>query len=191
MFMEAALLGLVIGFLRGGNFRRLGQIDLRGWPLALIALLIQAALQFNWGTRLGYPKELTPYLHLFSYLPLLIFTYINRKLPGMKLIALGLLLNLLVIAANGGIMPVDTDKLVPPPLEGEPLFETGSPLHGPLTDTTRFPYLADIFLLPYGRCRLISWGDIALAAGLLHFIQQGMQKKKKRVKRRSSKKAVF
>ena len=190
MFVEAALLGMVIGLLRGGNIKRLGRINLRGWGLALIALLIQAGLWVDCGGRINCPVELTPYLHLLSYLPLLIFAYINREQPGMKLIGLGLLLNLLVIAANGGAMPVDMNKLVPPPGEG-PLIETGSPIHVPLTGTTKFPYLADIFRLPYGKNRLISWGDIALVAGLIHFIQQGMQRKRKVSKRRAHQKTAF
>ena len=92
MFVEAALLGMVIGLLRGGNIKRLGRINLRGWGLALIALLIQAGLWVDCGGRINCPVELTPYLHLLSYLPLLIFAYINHDSPMKRLP--GLLLNL-------------------------------------------------------------------------------------------------
>ena len=44
LFLESAVLGVIIGFLRGGRLNRLGRIDFRGWPLALAALLLQTLL---------------------------------------------------------------------------------------------------------------------------------------------------
>ncbi len=188
MFIEAAILGIIIGFLRGGKLNRLARINLRWWPLAMIALLIQVGL---WaGFERGYLQDLTPYLHLFSYVPLLIFVYVNRKFPGMYLIGLGLLLNLLAIATNGGVMPVDPSKLAPRSHENL-LSGTSSPLHAPISETTRFPFLGDIFRLPYGDHRLISWGDLFLSLGLFHLIQQGMQKTKTARKKRSRRKITF
>lgn len=190
MFVEAALLGAVIGFLRGGRLNRLGQINLPGWPLALVALLIQVGLWVDFGARWNYLGELIPYLHLLSYLPLLVFVYINRKQPGMYIIGLGLLLNLLAIAVNGGAMPVDANKLSPL-LREELLNGTGSPVHVPISSTTRLAFLGDILRIPYGKYRMISLGDILLAAGLLHFIQQGMQKKRTAGRKRGHIKATF
>ena len=107
---------------------------------------------------------------------MLIFVYINRKQPGMYLIGLGLFLNLLAIAANSGAMPVDPVKLTL--LAREKLLGgMASPLHTPIVSTTRMAFLGDIFRVPYGDCRMISWGDIGLSAGLFYFIQQGMRGK--------------
>ncbi len=178
LFLESAVLGVIIGFLRGGRLNRLGRIDFRGWPLALAALLLQTLLWIDFGGRRVYTGEWGPYLHLLSYLFLLAFILFNRRQPGLLIIGLGLLLNLLVIAANGGAMPVDGSQLAPPAQEGL-LSGAKSPFHEPLDKTTRLPLLGDILRLPYGDHRLVSVGDILLGGGLLFFIQRGMQERRK------------
>ncbi|HHX87351.1 MAG TPA: DUF5317 domain-containing protein [Firmicutes bacterium] len=182
MFLEAAIIGAVIGLLRGGKLNRLGQINLSGWPLAVIALIIQLGLWVDYGARWNCLPVLIPYLHILSYLPLLAFVYMNRSQPGMYLFGLGLLLNLIVIASNGGTMPVDADKLAPL-LREELLSGAGSPLHLPIDINTRLAFLGDVVRIPYGKHRMISAGDIALSIGLLHFIQQGIQKRRTTKKR--------
>ena len=47
--------------------------------------------------------------HLASYVLLLVFLVLNVRLPGLPIAAAGFACNLLVIAANGGRMPVDAD----------------------------------------------------------------------------------
>lgn len=44
-----------------------------------------------------------------SMLFFLAFVWINRRLPGMPILLIGLLLNLIVIAANGGWMPISPE----------------------------------------------------------------------------------
>jgi hypothetical protein len=174
MFIEAIVPGLIVGWLRGGKLRQLGTLSLIAWPLPVAAMLLQSALWIDFGMDRGFLYPCARFLHPISYLPLLLFMVLNRKIPGMPMIGLGLLLNLLVITANGGAMPVDPAGLAPP-LQEELLSGNGSPIHIPLTENTRLALLGDRNKMPYGESNIISIGDIVLAAGLLWIIQQGMQ----------------
>ena len=51
-------------------------------------------------------------LFLLSHLLLLGFVWRNRRLPGIQIVGLGVMCNLLVIAANGGLMPITPETLV-------------------------------------------------------------------------------
>lgn len=172
MYVEAALLGLVFGWLRGGKVLRLAELTLPGWPLAVLALALQLLIKASFFYRWEYILEAAPYLHIFSFIPLLYFVYLNRNRRGMLLLGLGLLLNLIVIAANKGAMPVNLTGLAPP-LQ-EQLQSEGSPLHTALTEDTLFPLLGDQIPLTYGLNRMISIGDILLALGIALLIQQYM-----------------
>ncbi|HPU00793.1 MAG: DUF5317 domain-containing protein [Firmicutes bacterium] len=173
MLIEAILLGLVIGWLRRGQLRHLAGVKLAGWALVLLALAIKLAIMidFNLGWSLFAPAA--PYLHLISYLPLLAFVFLNRSQWGMILMGLGLLLNLIVIAANGGFMPVNPAFLTPPMQEGL-LSGTASPLHTVLTDESLFPLLGDQIPIPYRVDKVISIGDLLLGLGIALFIQYYM-----------------
>lgn len=173
MFLEAVLAGMFIGWIRKGKLRQLANLTLSGWPMALVALILQAAIIVDFNAGWGHLQGVAPYLHIFSYIPLLLFACCNRKQQGMTLIGLGLLLNLLVIAANGGMMPVDPSRLAPA-LQEELLSGAGSPLHIPLAGQTKLAFLGDLIRIPYGQYKVISAGDILLALGVCVLIQKGM-----------------
>lgn len=139
--------------------------------MAAVGLQIAIWLDFARGT--GALDAAVPYLHILSYLPLIIFVCYNRKSWGMLVIGLGLLLNLLVICANGGAMPVDPAGLAPP-LRQELIEGAGSPLHEVLSEESALKFLGDVIRVPYGKHRIVSAGDLLMAIGLGLFIQQGM-----------------
>ncbi|MEW5785620.1 MAG: DUF5317 domain-containing protein [Bacillota bacterium] len=178
MLFEGVISGLIIGLLRGGKLLNLERAQPRGLYLAIISFLIQLALWvgFFWGGDFfGAAK---PVLHLISYLPLLWFGYLNRRSLGLLTIGIGMLLNLAAIAANGGYMPADSNKL-DPAYRQELAEGSYSPFHRAITRETRLYPLTDIIRLPYGKHKLISIGDIMITAGLIYFIQHGMGLKKK------------
>jgi hypothetical protein len=97
-------------------------------------------------------------------------TLFNLWAPGMPLVSLGILLNLLVIAANGGHMPTLLTNL---PAAGHferlAVLQTGSSYNNSiaLTEATRLPFLGDIFVIPqpFPLANVFSVGDVLLAAG--------------------------
>lgn len=183
MFLEAALLGLIIGWLRGGTLKKLGQASFNGWPFALLGLAIQAAILADFHLGWHHLSALTPGLHILSYLPLLLFIYENINKPGMTLMGTGVLLNLVVIACNGGRMPVSLASL-PDEAQQMLLRGTASPLHAAMTEETLLPVLGDIFKLPLFWSRSISIGDILMSAGIF-ILCQGLIKPKKAYRRLS------
>lgn len=174
MFLETALLGVIIGWIRGGRLSRLGQASLPGWPLVLLPAIIQVAIWLDFSRDWGHLAAAAPYLHVFSYLPLLSFVYLNRRRPGIVIVGAGILLNLVVICSNGGLMPVAPAGLAPE-LREELISGAGSPLHAAVTAESSLVFLGDIIRVPYGKYRIISIGDLIMAAGICLFIQQGMQ----------------
>lgn len=155
---------VLVGLARGGRLRHLGDVRLRRpWLVAAAVaaqvLLLPLAL---WGAS---GQAAAPVLLGASQLALLAFLWANRTLPGVPIVFLGLLLNALVMTANGG-MPVSREALAA--VEGiaadqvvtftpakHQLLEPGDPL----------PLLADVLPIPVLRT-VVSVGDIVLAGGV-------------------------
>jgi hypothetical protein len=99
-----ALVGAAAGLGAGGSLRRLGTIRLR-WPLVVIAALaVREAGVLTPLSRspLAAPIYTTAIVALLAWI-----VWHARLLPGMWLLAAGVGLNLVVVIANGGHMPVD------------------------------------------------------------------------------------
>lgn len=173
MHLEGALLGILIGWLRGGKIRRLTGLTLPGWPLAVLGLGLQLLIRSGLPGRWESIAALTPLLHIISFGPLLWFILLNRNRRGLLLMGLGLLLNLIVIAANRGFMPVNLSGLAAH-LQEHLLGGAGSPLHAAMTAETILPLLGDQLRIAYGRPRIVSIGDLLLALGLVVLIQHYM-----------------
>ena len=84
------------------------KVHIRLGILALFALSLQAVAIF---VPLGYDDTPKRLLFLLSYAVLLAFIAVNLPRPGFVIIGVGVLLNLLAIAANGGLMPVTAENL--------------------------------------------------------------------------------
>ena len=166
----AVAVGIGVGLVRRGSFANLARTDLHGVPLVFIGVLLQA------GSTIAERADqswLPLALVLGSFALTFGFAALNRRLPGMTLIALGALMNFLVIAANGG-MPVSLDALNRAGL-GNP-FESGAVTkgaHHALDDDDRLTVLADVIPIRV-TANVVSAGDIVIWAGLLLLIQQLM-----------------
>jgi hypothetical protein len=99
--------GIVAGLLRGGRLDGLCAARVKALPLLVAALVLQLLLGLPWGHMHGSRWGIGSMLLVVSLLVLLIVARANAQLPGMPLIALGLLANLLVVGLNGA-MPVST-----------------------------------------------------------------------------------
>jgi hypothetical protein len=107
-----------------------------------------------------------------SLVVFLVFVWLNRRIPGMLVMLVGLVLNLLVITANGGWMPISpqTASQLPggaPPSEATPGIRVGDKDILLRPEDTRLEMLADRFLLPewLGYRAAYSLGDVFAAAG--------------------------
>jgi hypothetical protein len=94
--------GVAVGLATGGSFRNLADIHFRWSSLAIAGLLLQwMPVPQGWSHVAGIEAGLL----IASYVLLLVFVIGNIRRPGMAVVAIGLLLNGIVIAANAG-MPV-------------------------------------------------------------------------------------
>jgi len=102
----------------------------------------------------------------------LAFVWLNRRIPGMIILMAGLALNLLVISANGGWMPISpqTASQLPggrPSGEYETRMRVGQKDVLIVPESTRLELLSDRYLVPdwLGYRAAFSLGDVLVAAG--------------------------
>jgi hypothetical protein len=150
---------LAVGYLLGGRLRNVAELQLR-WPaLALVGL----ALQFITG-----PGDTVPLACLYlSFVLLIVFTVANIRVFGFPLILAGVLCNLLVIGANGG-MPVSAHALVASD-QGQFLGDLENnpyPKHHLATEDDLLRFLGDVIPVPTPVAQAISLGDILTYGGV-------------------------
>lgn len=157
------VIAVAVSYVRGGRLRRLAEAPLRATWLLFLGLGLQLAVDLAAGRGLlADASALGLTLLIVSQVLVVGWLLLHRELPGVWLVALGLALNAVVIAANGA-MPVD-----PNAVRALGLGELEVPLgkHTLLTDDTRLPWLADVIPIPPLRS-IVSVGDLVIAVGLI------------------------
>ncbi|WP_251548770.1 DUF5317 domain-containing protein [Neobacillus muris] len=173
MVFDGIIISVIIGFLRKGNLKALGNLKFKwGWifPLLLVIELIVFALQ----NKIKFLGQVSGFIYIVIYILGLLFLFINRKNPGFILILIGVFLNFLVIVINGGRMPVSLEAAsVLEPGYVESLKQSLYAKHQVLTSSTKLGFLGDIIPLskPYPRTQIISIGDVVMNIGIFFFIQ--------------------
>ena len=172
------LIGVVAGTLLG-TLRATAKkipyqvVEIKHIWLVLVAYLPQFFAFSLPQTRTLIPDRWISILLVLSQLLLLVFIWINRKVPGGWLMGLGLMLNLFVIVMNGGMMPITPENAQTLLPEGSSVLLTTGERLGGTKDIllekagTRFWFLSDIFLLPkmFNYAVAFSLGDIFLSLG--------------------------
>ncbi|HET8739767.1 MAG TPA: DUF5317 domain-containing protein [Acidimicrobiia bacterium] len=168
-------LALAISVLRGGRLVNLGDIELRAWWLLFLALGLQLGTRFlpdaSWSEWVGLTMVLV------SFALLMIMVLLNRSKPGMWLAGLGVLMNFVVIAANGG-MPVlaGAAEVASGFTISEPDL-SGTFKHVELDETSHLTFFADVIPIRLaGIGEVISLGDIFLALGLGVFLEHELRR---------------
>jgi hypothetical protein len=146
------------------------KLNLRWGVLALLALVLQAVAIFVPLDLDDVPKRV---LFVLSYLLLVVFILKNLRHPGMVVIGIGLLLNLLPIISNGGLMPVTAEHIaeigqthsIEGKQSGDAIPYTKNLLKA--EEDTYFYELSDriVWDNPFF-FRVFSIGDIVIVAGL-------------------------
>ena len=183
ILLLAVVAAVFIALLRGGRFEHLLRVPLRrGW-LALVAFALQIVeIYFPLPQSQGFVSWRT-FLLLFSYLLLILVVAVNRRLPGLLWIGLGLSLNLAVMLVNGGYMPITPEAVARAGLGHLTLGENpGARLLATKDillprEATRLWFLSDILVLapPSPLRTVFSVGDVCLALGAFIFFQRTMR----------------
>jgi hypothetical protein len=172
ILLPAVIAGLLAGLARAryGN-RHLRAPDLRLLWLVPVAFFIQWLAFYAPGIRTWIGDSNLPLALVGSQALLLAFAWLNRSQQGMWALGLGLALNLLVIAINGGLMPVSPETVAQllPTAPGD-TWQVGTQIGRNVVlnlNDTRLWWLSDWILLPAGFPirKALSIGDILIAAG--------------------------
>jgi hypothetical protein len=174
--LMVAVAAALIGLLRGGSLDSLASTPFKALPLLFASLVVQAGADIwnpdwlpEWGALL---------VLLLTNAGVAIFLLLNRHLPGMMLAAIGLVLNVVVIAANGA-MPVSADAIE---ASGMGSLEEFGLKHELITDDTLLPFLADVIPVPL-IAKVVSLGDVFLGAGIGWLVYRRMMEPEPEVSR--------
>lgn len=166
-----------MALLAGGRFSALGGMPIRRTELVFLGFALQVGVLYL-GKYLPGLHWLSPVLHIAAYVVIVYALAANCRLPGVSVILLGTLMNFLVIAANGGHMPVAEMALVGAGLDAqvEVLRTGGRATHMLLEQGARLGFFADVYhmkapLLPPS---CFSIGDVLMAIGVFVVVFQGM-----------------
>jgi len=179
----AVLLSLAIGILRGGRLEHLATLPLRWGGVVLLAFLSQAYFIYASPVqRTSGEVGAQDVVLIGTALLVLAVTWANRHLRGVILLGCGLCLNLLVMVANGGLMPITPEALralgheravvvVEPGAKVDDSKDVVLP-----REKTRLWFLSDIFVLsrPFPLPSAFSIGDVIIAAGAFVVLQDGL-----------------
>jgi hypothetical protein len=174
------ILGIAAGFLTG-----LIRSSITGKPyhvpelsqvwLVLVAVIPQLLIFQISYTAGWFSDTAAAGVQVISQLLLLVFIWFNRDRIGIRILGLGLLLNLLVITLNGGLMPVapETAAALFPDVSlssweiGARPGRSKNILLRP--EDTRLAWLSDAILLPawFPWTRALSPGDLFIVLGVI------------------------
>lgn len=163
LLLVPLILSLVLGFLRGGRLRALGEHPWRFPLLPILALGVQVIAFLPDENASPIARMFTATLHILSYLLLLAFVSLNRRTPWLWLVGIGLASNALVILANGGFMPV-------PGTPGGYYYNNTVRVYG----QANLWFLADILRAPpwIPWAGAFSVGDLMIAVGCFALVQR-------------------
>jgi len=156
LWLFAIVVGLVFGLITGGRITNLARVRFR-WPWLVVgAVVVREAVLLTPLNRI----EGAQYVYVLALAAVVAWTIAHfGRLPGVWLITAGAALNLVVIAANGGRMPVASE------LAGSLARHGNLGQYTVMSSATHLNALADwIWLYPVPEA--YSPGDVLIALGL-------------------------
>jgi hypothetical protein len=163
---------LLVGLLAGGSLRNFELLRVHWWALAFAGLALQivpvpeVSRMPIWALGAG--------MLVASYVLLLTFLAVNRWIPGATVMAIGLLMNLAVVASNGG-MPVSARAIEAAGGSVAVLADGAGAKHHLMVDADVLSPLGDVIPIPPPAGVVLSIGDVLLYAGLAWFVVQVMR----------------
>jgi hypothetical protein len=163
--LMALLAGLLVATvpLFGGHLRALAHVRIQQFWLIGSALALQVLAISVVPT---WPRAVLVSAHLVSYVMAGWFVWLNRRVSGLPIVALGGALNAVTIAANGGTLPASRSALTTAgihPVAGD--FNNSGVLAHP-----HLAWLGDVIPVPASvpMANVFSIGDLLILLGLAY-----------------------
>ncbi len=155
----ATLVGFASVKLRGGRFGRLAQVELHHLWIVWLTIVVQTAI-FQWRAPF-ITRSIAEYVHMATYVASFVFIWLNRHLPGARLLAAGAGANAAAIFANGGTMPA-SDRAWE--AAGLPVAPAGEFENSGASPEAHLAWLGDIFWIPeaWPLSNVFSIGDVII-----------------------------
>ena len=178
IFLCAVVVGIALGYVLRGRLSRLVFLRLRGMWLVLVALGIQLLI-----FPLFTPNPIIPFgtaiLHGVSYGLVLLWLLLNVRVRPLIAVGGGALLNILVVALNGGYMPASPAAFERAGLISVARLLAQGGTYGNLVGmsaATHLNVLGDWIGLPRGVpfATVMSVGDVLIMIGLVWLLAKGM-----------------
>lgn len=180
IFVLATVVSLVVAFLRGRSPEDILHRPFRIWHLAIVGVMLHFVVTLPWIARTlaihpgNLALPLGSLLYLASYACLIVFLLANAGQPGFLVFLLGLALNVIAIATNGGQMPGDPRQLAAAGVLDHEREVLASGLWLPYTimePSTHFSWLGDRIFIPllFGHNVVMSVGDLIIGIGCFLF----------------------
>lgn len=174
MFVESAIFAIIIGYLLKGKLKNIEIEKIKGISIVLCAFLIKFILIVC--IQKGFLKfGIILYItYIVQYSLILVFILLNRRNRLLVIMGIGILLNALVIFANGGVMPVSIKAMQ---AYGLNIDVSSKGMYRALDNSTRLAFLGDVIPGKFIIHFIFSLGDIITAVGMMMYIIWGMKKK--------------
>ncbi|MCB0208318.1 MAG: DUF5317 domain-containing protein [Anaerolineae bacterium] len=174
MILIYAIISLsILAILIRRDFSTIGQMPFRGgWKLGLFVLglfLLQAVFVIY----VSGQNIIQMLLVISSQIVLALLFLLNRHIPGAKLFALGIILNTVVMLANGGWMPITPETYHSIRPERNVELQARAPASKGIMleqHETNLWFLTDIIPVNYfGHKNALSIGDVLILVGIAQF----------------------
>jgi MFS family permease len=170
MFLSVILLALVVGALAGGGLPRLAALRLRWLPVLLLALVLRVGVVLLQDNGIATDLPLAWGI-VVAYLLIFAFLWVNVRVPGLQVAAVGIGLNFLAVLINAGRMPIWPGAFDAAGFSRDAI--AGDPFHFLVTAGTVADFVAgggifgDVVPIPIPLIRdVVSIGDLLLALGI-------------------------
>ncbi|GAB4282720.1 MAG: hypothetical protein Kow0067_03070 [Coriobacteriia bacterium] len=179
ILLVGLLVGVIVGWIRGGSVEGLGRARLANERLLFALLLLYLSLPLL-ADLLVLPQLVVRGVWFGCLGALAVVAARNIASPGLVLVWVGILLNYAVVSLNGG-MPVGvTATTAASGLAGDAVLELLDldPIRHAATGATVVPFLGDVIPLPLPSPvgAVLSVGDVLLSAGVGWFVSATMVK---------------
>lgn len=171
LYLIAGFLGIFAGLAAKGNISNIADFRLEKAYLVITAFLIQAAAQLLSTRGVLAVKENSLPIYFVVFILMAVGFWYNRKYAGILIICTGCVMNYVVMALNGGRMPVSPEMMEKAGLEHmiEAMKSGVDGKHILFSESTRLHWLADIIHPPSFLSifmEIVSIGDLIVVLGI-------------------------